>query len=191
MVLPKWILLLVCWIVILRPAHADTIFDFTVANLIGPVNYDDPSSFTYRKVSFTLPQGAAPDFVGGDFDQNGDLAVFDQSDYDNVPMLFATEKNGMILSQSFGVGSVRFWWDGIQLYPDNPDYGLHVYDVGPPFPSLTAFHPDFQEGIYNDPTEPGNYYAVKAETPEPEGIVLLATGVIGGIAVLRRRLISS
>jgi PEP-CTERM motif len=95
-------------------------------------------------------------------------------------------KDGVLLSESSGVGTVTFWWDGIAL----PN-GFHVYNSPLPFDRNDPSHPEFVAGHYINGNDPFTWYDVVAETPEPATWVMLATGLAGGLGALRRKRIGA
>jgi hypothetical protein len=161
-------------------AYADSIvYGFGVTHVLYE-DLDDPTTFTYQTGAFSLPHGRLPDFVSIDnsFPQN---PMFENMAFYNVPYTMTSTKNGVLLSQSSGVGTVIFWFDGIEL----PN-GFHVYDAPLSFDWHHLSPPEFQPGHYVSSTII-QYYDVVAETPEPSTLMLIGSGVLGGVAVWRRK----
>jgi hypothetical protein len=162
-------------------AYSDPIvYDFTVTHLLYD-DLNDPTTFTYERGTFSIPQGRLPDHVAIDnsFPQN---PTFENMQYFNVPFRMTATKNGVLLSESSGVGTVTFWWDGIAL----PN-GFHVYNSPLSFDWRHLSPLEFQPGHYWNGDDPFTWYDVVAETPEPSTLMLLGSGVLGGVAMLRRR----
>jgi len=171
----------VCALLLPPMAHADPIvWDFTVTHLLYDDLYD-PTTFTYQSGTFSLVQGDIPDTVSI-LDPSSPFAMFQDMQYFNVPYTMTATKNGVLLSESSGVGTVTFWWDGIAL----PN-GFHVYNAPLSFDWHQLSPPEFQAGHYISSTDI-QYYDVVAETPEPSTMTLLGTGVLGVAGMLRRRL---
>ena len=147
-------------------AYADSIvYGFGVTHVLYE-DLDDPTTFTYQTGAFSLPHGRLPDFVSIDnsFPQN---PMFENMAFYNVPYTMTSTKNGVLLSQSSGVGTVIFWFDGIEL----PN-GFHVYDAPLSFDWHHLSPPEFQPGHYVSSTII-QYYDVVAETPEPSTLLLM------------------
>jgi hypothetical protein len=166
-------------------AHADPIvYDFTITQIKSYVDLNDSSTFTYRSGTFSLTQGQVPDFVG--IDNNPPAPpFFEDMGYYNTPYTMTETLHGVVLSQSTGIGTVTFWWDGIAL----PN-GFHVYNSPLPFDRNSPYHPEFVAGHYWNGNDPLIWYDVVAETPEPSTLALLGTGIAGAIGMVRRRILS-
>lgn len=163
-------------------AYANSmVYDFTITRVLSFDDLNDLSTFTYLKGSFSLTQGQTPDFVGIT-DPNTPYAMFQSMGYYNTPFTMMTTKDGVELSESSGVGTVTFWWDGIAL----PN-GFHVYNSPLPFARNDPYHPEFVAGHYWNAVDPFIWYDVVTVTPEPSTLMLLGTGILGGAAMLRRR----
>jgi PEP-CTERM motif len=172
--------------VLLAPAMAradGVVYDFTITQLL---NYDfnnatDPSTYTYRKGTFSLLDGQTPDFVSFYEIGPGTQTLYEMG-YQNTAYTMKTIANGVVTSEQDGVGTVLFFWDGIML----PN-GFHVYNSPLPFDRSDPYHPAFQAGHYTNGNDPFTWYDVQVDTaPEPSTLVLLGTGVIGAAGLLRR-----
>ncbi|WP_035348122.1 PEP-CTERM sorting domain-containing protein [Edaphobacter aggregans] len=171
--------LAVCSLLLPAVAHADPIvWDFTVTHLLYD-NLNDPTTFTYQSGTFSLVQGRSPDSVW--IDGTPQFLMFEDMMYQNVPYTMTSTKNGVVLSQSAGVGTVTFWWDGISL----PN-GFHVYDADLSFDWHQLSPPEFEPGHYRS-ADSFAWYDVVGETPEPSTLAMLATGLVGTAGMLRRR----
>jgi hypothetical protein len=165
-------------------AHADSVIvDFSVNFLRN----DD----TYHSAYFSLLNGQPPSHVS--FVDNGPCCtpLFEYVEYDDVPLEFIdTAPDGSLLSQSSGVGIVRFWFDSIVVLPvpDSPAQ-INFTGVIPPFNQSypNPYNPQFIPGTYVSNTWIGSYYTVAYQTPEPSCLLLLSTGVVGAFCSLRRR----
>jgi hypothetical protein len=161
--------------------YADSIvWDFTVTHVLYD-DINDPSTFTYQSGTFSLTQGRLPNSVSI-LDPTSQFPMFFNMEYFDVPYTMTTTKDGVLVPESSGIGTVTFWWDGIAL----PN-GFHVFNADLSFDWHNLSPPEFQPGHYNSSTLI-EYYDVVAETPEPSTLMLLGTGVLGGAAMMRRRL---
>jgi hypothetical protein len=123
---------------------------------------------TYHSAYFFLLNGQPPNQVS--LVDNGPCCtpLFQFVEYDDVPLEFIdTASDGSILSESSGIGTVRFWFDSIVVLPTPlSPAAISFTGVTTPFNPVypNPYNPQFIPGTYISNTWIGSYYTVAYQT---------------------------